>query len=171
MNKLRLAIATCLFLVTAALGIRNNWTAGDLVWASWISGAVVGVGLVILSLASFSLVRNASLRAGCMVIVLGLFLPLWGVLQFALAAGLHRIFPLSKARFDLILTLSATLSAYWPFVLMSALAEFNGLRSYWRLAGRMGERGSYPVLIFGLPVSTGRMFLIVFLLACLTGRV
>jgi hypothetical protein len=167
MKTLRFAIAACLFLVTVAVAIRQNWVAADLVWASWISSVVVGVGLVILSLASFSLIPQAHLRWGCAAILLPFVFPMWGVCQWGLARVLHGLFPLAEARFDLIAALRTTLISYWPFVLLSVLAEFNGLRAYWNFAGKMGRRGSYPILILGLPVSTGRMFLLVFLLACL----
>jgi len=45
LDKWQVAIAVGLFIVTVVLAVHYNWDARDLVWASWISGVVVGLGL------------------------------------------------------------------------------------------------------------------------------
>jgi len=166
MKKLRSATAACLFLVTVAVAIWKDWAAADLVWASWISGVVVGLGLAILSLASFCLLQG-DMRFGCAMLLLLLFVLPWGFLQAAMAALLNAAFPLPGKPADLSTILRTTLASYWPLVLLSAASEFSSLQSYWSLAGGMAKRGSYPVLVYGQFVSAGRMFLLVWLLASL----
>ena len=76
MNRLRFAIAALLFLITVAVAVWKDWAAADLAWASWISSVVVGVILITLSLASFSLLVTPSptgLRYGCAFWFLCLF--------------------------------------------------------------------------------------------------
>ena len=169
LDKWQVAIAVGLFIVTVVLALHYHWDARDLVWASWISGVVVGLGLFGLSLASFSLIPQRSLGSGCAWVLLIFFFPVWAAFQFGLAAVLHGLFPLAREKFDLFFfsVLQTTLASYWPFVVMSMAGELNGLRSYWRLAGKMSKQGQYPVLIYGPFASAGRMFLIVFCFACL----
>jgi hypothetical protein len=128
---------------------------------------VVGIGLVLVSLASFVLVRSANLRLGCLVFLLAFFFPLWAGLQIGLAAVLHEAFPLVRGRFDLVTVLWTTLVSYWSLILMNLLAEFSSLWSYWRLARRLTKAGSYPVLMYGPLINAGRMFLIVWMFGCL----
>jgi len=183
-RKLRFAIAICLFLVTVAVAVWNDWSTADLVWASWISSVVVGVGLIILGLASLSLLAPSTtgMRYGCAVWFLFLFVVPWSVLQFLIASPINAVFPIHENVLGVVVTwssrdvyylanldlvLHATLAAYWPFVLLSAASEFSRLPSYWRRAGSMSRRGSHPFLLHGQFASAGRMFLFVWLLASL----
>lgn len=118
MTKVRYAIAATLFLITAAVVIRSRWSAADLAWGSWISGVVVGTGLVLVSLGSFVLIRSANLRLGCLIMVLAFFCPLWVGLQIGLAGILHEAFPLARGKFDLTVILRTALVSYWVLILM-----------------------------------------------------
>jgi hypothetical protein len=171
MKKLRYAIAILLFLITVVVAVWHRWSAADLAWASWISSVVVGVTLITLSLASFSLLFSPSptgLRYGCGMWFLFLFIVPWSVLQSVVALGLHAVFPLHRSALGMDDVLLRTITAYWPFVLMSVASELASLRSYWRLAGRMSEGGSYPFLFHGQIIVPAKMFLFVWLLAALS---
>jgi hypothetical protein len=170
MKTLRFIIAAGLFLVTSALAVWNGWNTADIVWSSWIASVVVGIGLMILSQASFSLFLASgrmNLRYGCAIVFLFVCIPPWVVLHGLTAVLLYDVFPLLKTPLATDAILYTTLTSYWPFVLASAASEFARLRSYWRLAEGMRAGGSYPFLFQGQIVVAAKMFLFVWLLAAL----
>lgn len=133
-----------------ALARLNHWETRDLVWSLWLSSLVVGYAMIVWSIfgpAVFigtkawgdramrqGVPMGPAVAGGAVLLVGGLFLLAFftvhfGMFHFVHSVFLNAFFPVEPGMKGPSAALyGRVLSAYWPFVLVAAVAERKAFR-------------------------------------------